>query len=511
VKRRAATRCRALVATTALAAATAASAAVRSVPGQDRPGVFDITLRPVRDGGPEVVAIDVRADLSGLPESRAEAFVLRAPIVYAGVPGIADRVRGLTVEDAGGPVDLRARDDEPAPGGFPYFRHWSAVRPVRFPVKLAYRSLVQPAGAPDGPPFGIRPAGGGVSGAGSGFLVLPEGDLAVTNRVRWDLSDLDPGSVAVSSFGEGDFELDGSPASLMGGWLLAGPAGRYPETGDAGGFSAAWLGTPPFDAEDAMSWAAGMYRHLGESFPHLDPAPRYRVFMRFLDTPPFGGGTALTNSFMLSRGIGTGVAEAPPRETFVHEMVHLWVGGIQGPTGVTSWFNEGLTMRGGFTSVDEYGESVNETFRDYWTSPGRDLSADSIARIGFADSRIRHVPYQRGSLYLADLDARIREASGGARTLDMLLARIFVSRERGERFDRDAWVAAVEAEIGSPARDIFEAVILGGEPIVPASGAFGPCFERRPARLDDPEHVEVLEGFEWVRLPGIPDERCREW
>ena len=80
---------------------------------------------------------------------------------------VADRVQDLTVTDAKGAVPLASVDDPAAPGGFPYFRHWTAQRPVSYPVTISYRSAVQPAGAPQGPPFGIRPSGGGVSGAGA--------------------------------------------------------------------------------------------------------------------------------------------------------------------------------------------------------------------------------------------------------------------------------------------------------------------------------------------------------
>ena len=94
-------------------------------------------------------------------------------MVYAGVRGIADRVSDLKVQDAAGAVPLTQSEDKPAPGGFPYYRHWTAQRSVSGPVQIDYRSAVQPPDSARGPPFGIRAVGGGVSGAGSG---LP-GDL----------------------------------------------------------------------------------------------------------------------------------------------------------------------------------------------------------------------------------------------------------------------------------------------------------------------------------------------
>ena len=477
---------------------------------------FDVVWRPVRDGTAEVTAIQVTQTLHGVRDSTA--FVLRAPITYAGVRGIAERVERLAVRDDAGPVPLSSPvDDPPDPGGFPYYRHWRAERPVRGAVVVTYRSLVQPPPG-GGPPFGIRAAAGGVSGAGSGFLVVPEHQDTVVARVHWDLSDLAPGSTAVTTFGEGDVELRAPPEELMQGWIMAGPLGRYPEQGPRHGFSAAWLGTPAFDVRQEMAWAAGMYDFLAKSYRYLDPAPPYRVFIRVL---PSGGrgATALENSFMLSTGpAAPGAAARAPRATVTHEMGHMWVGGIQGPIGVTSWFSEGLNtyytrllpMRGGFDSVSAYGRSINTAFRDYYTSRARNLSADSIVKIGFNDNEVRHIPYERGSLYFADLDSKLRAASGGRRNLDSLMQEVFVRRARGERFDHAAWIAAVTKELGPSAREQFEAVILRGETIVPAPDAFGPCFERRPTTWTFDGGRQV-EGFEWVRVPSIPDARCHNW
>jgi len=60
-----------------------------------------------------------------------DAFSVRAPVTYAGVRGIADRVERLTVQDSIGVVTLTPSDDPPDPGGFPSYRHWRADRPLR--------------------------------------------------------------------------------------------------------------------------------------------------------------------------------------------------------------------------------------------------------------------------------------------------------------------------------------------------------------------------------------------
>ncbi len=481
---------------------------------------FKLLLRPVRDDGGGVAAIEVRSEINAalLPDSGR--LTLSAPIVYAGVYGIADRIRDLTAADAAGEIELIAEDDPPASGGFPYFRHWRAARDVTFPVTIAYRSAVEPEGARSGPPFGIRPAAGGVSGAGSGFLVLPENTTSNYSEVEWDLGGLEDNSEGITSFGEGSFGLEGPPRRLMQGWYMAGPIERHPETGDAGGFSAAWLGDFPFDERSEMKWAANAYAYLGRFFEYLDPPPRYRVFMRLMETPPYGGGTALMDSFMLSRGParpGENDGEGP-RSTFFHEMIHLWVGGVEGPQGVTSWFSEGLTtyytallpMHGGFGSVAEYGDAINEIAKSYYASPARNWSAERIVEVGFADGDVRHVPYWRGALYFADLDSQIRAASGGRRTLHDFIREIFYAREREEyAFDHAKWIELVTKETGREAAEEFKSVILEGETIAPAADAFGPCFERRSAAFDTADGK--ADGFEWVRVAGISDEICRAY
>ena len=475
-----------------------------------------LTWHPVRDGSSEVAALVVAETLSAATDPHA--FSLRAPITYAGVRGIAERIQQLAVHDSLGEVPLEASDEPADPGGFPNYRHWRTTRPVHGAITISYRALVQPPPG-RGPPFGVRAYAGGVSGAGSGFLVLPEHQGTVRSHVHWDLSELAAGASAVATYGDGDFERVGDPDDLMQTWIMAGPLGKSRGTGLAIGFTAAWLGEPAFDAAREMAWAARMYAYLAMSYRYLDPPPHYRVFIRVL--PDARGATALANSFMLVAppAGASAPSTASIRETMTHEMGHMWVGDIEGPIGVTSWFTEGLNtyytrllpMRAGFDSVGEYGRRINEDFKTYFTSPARNLSADSIVKIGFNDEDVRHIPYYRGSFYFADLDSRIRAASHGRRNLDSLVISRFRRRVLGERFDQDAWIAAVTKEIGPSARADFERVILRGETIVPPSDAFGPCVTRRPASLTPKSGGVPVAGYQWVRVDSIPDARCRVW
>jgi hypothetical protein len=482
-------------------------------------GHFEMTLKPLRSGAGEVTGIEVSQRVVDPAVSEAAPFSLIAPITYAAVTGAADRVQSLQVRDSSGRVEFRTEDDPASAGGFPYFRHWRATRPVHSPIEISYTALVQPPNAPNGPAFGIRPAGGGVSGSGGGFLLLPENVNTSVSSVHWDLTQLAPGSIGVTSFGEGDFTLTGKPEELNQGWMMAGPLHRYSSPDGAQRFAAFWLGEPPFDATKEMGWVASAYQYLGQSFGYLQPLPQYRVFMRVLDTPPFGGGTALTRSFMLSMGKGAlrGSIE-DTRETFFHEMSHQWVGNIEGDPGKIAWFEEGLNvyytlllpLRGGLVSVDEYAMRLNKEARNYYESPARNWSATRIAEVGFGNEQIRHTPYVRGALYFSDLDWRIRRKSHNRRTLDDFLHPMFVARQKGTHFDQAAWEQMLTRELGDQAVQDFRAQLIDGDQtVVVASQAFGPCFEREPVTMQAAGHD--VQGYQWKRVENLPEARCRKW
>ena len=497
------------------AAAACGGSGPKSAPGPEQ-RTLNVVLRPVRGGGDNVTDLSVRWELRGRAPN-AQRFAIRAPIVYASVAGIADSLQDLAVRDAKGVVPLRHEDDPVNPGGFPYFRHWRAERDVVPPVIATYRARTR-ATAVSGPQFSLQAYGRGVSTAGSGFFALPE-DSGVVYRTRlhWDLTELGENSIAASTFGDGDFELVAPPEQLLQGYYMAGRLGRFPVRGAAHGFTAYWLGTPPFDAKREMQWTAQMYTYLRTFFRDTTDDP-FRVFVRVLPGQNGYPGTALLNSFMLGTPVRSGDSvRSAPRETLTHEMVHHWAVGIDGPEGTVTWFPEGLAtyyarllpMKAGLDSVGSFLRSVNATARAYYTSPARNLPADEIGRAGFRNPGARNLPYARGSLYFADLDAQLRAASGGRRKLEDVLFPIFDRVRHGERVTQDNFVEALVRDLGPSARAQFEAVMVRGETLVPAANAFGPCFDRKSTTftVDD----KATDGYEWLRVSSVPDERCRAW
>jgi hypothetical protein len=479
---------------------------------------MNVVLHPVREGA-DVAAIDVRVEVRGVTLAR-QPFSVRAPIVYASVGGIADRIERLEVRDSIGVVKLDTLDDPVNRGGFPYYRHWRATRDVTYPVVLTYRSLPQSAPPVTGPQFAFRAHDGGLSSAGSGFMALPEvgGRLAI--HVHWDLSALAAGSIAASTYGEGDVDVVGPPDRLIQAYYMVGPIGRFAPPGATGGFVAYWLGQPPFDAQREMEWASRSYA-FQQAFFHDSSARSYRMFVRAVPTAraPLGG-TALQNSFMVGTMSGRADSATGPRETIAHEMGHMFVGSIPGGGG-GPWFTEGLNvyytrlllLRSGLEPVSTYERSVNGTARAYYASPYRNAPADSLDRLGFSlgvgAGSAQNVPYNRGSLYFALVDSKIRAASSGARRLDDIILPLFEQRRRGEMWNAANLVAVFAKEYGPSALNDFQRLIVRGETVVPPSDAFGPCFERHET------HSSVqgrdVAGYEWVRVPSVPDEKCRAW
>jgi hypothetical protein len=161
-------------------------------------------------------------------------------------------------------------------------------------------------------------------------------------------------------------------------------------------------------------------------------------------------------------------------------------------------------------AVDVTEKDINGRARGYFGSVGRSFPAEELGKAGFGRSEdIRHVPYNRGSLYFADLDAKIRAGSQGTRKLDDVVFTFIELRKTKGTVDQNDWLELVTNEIGPSAREEWEAVNIRGELFVPDSNAFGPCFERR-AKTYQVQGKDV-DGYEWVRTAGVADATCRAW
>jgi hypothetical protein len=476
----------AMVASLALVAPVAASAQDAAVDTVVVPGI-DIALRPERNKAGDVAAVFVTFHLTDTVLV-APMLEFRAPIVLNNIPGIADRIREFRIDDGRGPVLLTRQDDSVDASGVGYDRRWRTARSVTFPVIVRYRAVVPPGRLRAGPPFDLRTFAGGVSGGGAGFLALPQDARQYRVHIRWDLRALRRGSVGISSLGDGDTEATMALAGLRSSWFMAGPLGQYPAGGNTGGFSAAWLGSSPgLDLRADMAWAAKAYKTLSTFFGDTAERP-YRFFLRVLPESTTSGGTAGNRSFMLQvpvrrRGSSpSGGDDTGLRSVVAHEMIHGWAGSFQGAgpwasEGLATYFAANLQRRFGLQPLNAFVAELNRLSRQYHGNPYRNATNDSARAAFWADKNGELLPYVRGSLYFFALDAAIRRASAGARSLDDILLDLFARRAEGETVSVRTFTDALAKELGpGVAAELDSVVVRGTKTVFVPPDAFGPCF-----------------------------------
>ena len=447
-----------------------------------------IVLKPAApDAGPLVPFLDVAITVSSLSAAQGQPL-LRLALVSSNVQTSAERIEALAARDGKGDLALTAQDD---PAGPSARRHWSAARRVEGPLTLTYRVPVTNQPNPRGaaPPLEIRSDEGGVSAAGSTFLILPENQESYRVRLHWDLSAAGPGARAASSLGIGD-AAPAEPLSLDAldqTFFMAGAIHLYPDRPGRGGFFSAWQGSPPFDGAALMGWTQSLYgKYLG--YFHAGGAPPYGVFLR---TNPInaGGGVELGQSFIGTYDGKTDTGQF--KLTLAHEMVHTFAGHLDEPEELLySWYSEGLAvyyqnrlpLRAGAIGEDDFLKDLNVTAGRYYTDALNDAPNDQIPQRFWADTRIRVLPYDRGALYFATLDDAVRKASGGERSLDDLVLAMLDRQRQGGKMDFAAWKEILGRELGQPGLAALQDM-LDGRLVLPAPDAFGPCFTRTTAPL----------------------------
>jgi poly-gamma-glutamate capsule biosynthesis protein CapA/YwtB (metallophosphatase superfamily)/predicted metalloprotease with PDZ domain len=418
--------------------------------------------------------IDVRLTI---PEVHvpAGAVLLRLGTI---VPGMAkpQPVSELAVTDARGAASLVLQTKE---GNC----EWSSTRALEGNLEVRYHLPVE--NIPllrGGPPVQLRIDGDGFSGVGNMLIALPLIQNPYRIAIQWDLTAMGPGAAGVSSYGDGDVVLPAGLISRLGSTLfMAGHIKRSPEK-PAGAFSAVWLGEPPFDPRPAMQWTAQLHQWMSGFFKDKTEPP-YRVFLRY-NPMNAGGGAALTHSFLVT--YGAGVTGENLKSILGHEMTHTWTSN----DGLGQWYNEGnavyyqalLAWRAGLITADQFLADLNQTASRYYTNALRATPEDQVLPHFWEDTRIRVLPYDRGAMYFAVLNGKIRKKSAGRRSIDDLIQTMIVRARAGERLSDTVWVDLLAQELGEDGVAVHKAMLAGGL-MLPESDGFGPCFRRTVKKI----------------------------
>jgi len=443
-----------------------------------------VTLAPAKpDAEQHVPYVDVTVVAEGM--SRTEgAPLLRMPLVANTVVTSAAAITGLTVRDRRGALTPRVEDVEE--DGSNRTRLWRAPRAVEGALKVHYRVPIDAAAPPLAlPQYEMRTELGGFSAAGNAFLIMPDDETPRRASVTWNFAAYGPNGKGVSSLGLGNATArKAMPASeLAHMYYMGGQPGVFPPAND--GFFAAWQGIPPFPMAPLMTWAGDLHRHYGAFFGYTPPS--FGVFGRTNQRNP-GSGIGLKDSFAFTFNHTSKPADL--RSLLAHEMLHAWVNSLDASMDAAggldrSWFGEGLAVhyqrllpyRAGLISAEDFLADLNETAARYYTNIKIAVPNAEIPAGFWRDTRIRVLPYDRGSLYFAATDAAIRQASGGKRSLDDLVRTMLAERRAGRPMDEALYRRLLKADLGDKGIAAFEAM-LKGSVVLPPSDAFGAQFRR---------------------------------
>ena len=209
----------------ALLVASGAAASAQQPDKTAAPAQLALVLTPRAEGG-KVASIDGAITLSGLHVEAGEELVTMG-LTVASIPTTRYDGSALSARDDAGPLPLAIKDGEPGPFGVA--RHWLVTRATQGPIVLSFTALPRAVDehTRPGPLFDLRAEAGGINGAGLSFLPLPpKGEFEL--KLHWDMAALPPGSLAVSSYGEGDVALTGPAQRLSSAYYAVGPLKAAP-------------------------------------------------------------------------------------------------------------------------------------------------------------------------------------------------------------------------------------------------------------------------------------------
>ncbi|MFT4196438.1 MAG: hypothetical protein QM601_00760 [Pseudoxanthomonas sp.] len=473
------------------------SAPVFAAESSAAPVPLDVVLTPQAEAG-HIRALQVHLHLPA-PAVAEGAALLRMPVELVTTPTAAYGAEQIHAHDELGELPLRAEDEAPTPSG--RYRNYLASRASVGDVEVDYAAAPRQVDAQtrNGPLFDLRAQEGGLMGAGVYFMALPPGEAPRAIQLRWDLSGLPAGARGVWSLGEGE-QRTTAPAELLSfSYYAVGRMHRVPAD-DNDVFHLYWMDTPPFDAEKLATQTSQLYRYMARFFGDQGS---YRAFARH-NPYPGGGGTALAHSFMFGYSTQGENATEIPQALLAHEMVHTWPSLDDDGHALTAWYSEGtaeyysllLSLRSGVFDRDEFLKAINERADGYYDNPFRGFSNAAAGERFWKDARAQRVPYGRGFMYLANVDAQLRRHGRKAHSLDDLVLEILQRQRAGGKVDVAGWRALVVRELGPAGGSDFDAMVTG-KPIVPEGPIFG-CYRVVPY-----PHRPFEPGFDTTRMSVV--------
>lgn len=222
------------------------------------------------------------------------------------------------------------------------------------------------------------------------------------------------------------------------------------------------------------------------------------------------GGTGLSDAFAFFST--PNMADRQLTRILAHEHLHSWIPRRVGlmpqenNDSIEYWFSEGFTdfytyrllVRDGLWSIEEAAKAFNDVMWDYAFSLARNATNADVAASFWSDRAKGDIPYQRGLLFAALSDDRVRRVSKGARDLDdvMLAMKRAADASGPDGLPppvRDLFVASMRSADVDVADDI-QRFIERGETIALPGDAWQPC-----GTIETSDVAEFDRGFDGRR------------
>ncbi|MBK9259767.1 MAG: hypothetical protein IPM54_08000 [Polyangiaceae bacterium] len=481
---------------------------------------LDLHLAPTRDDAGQIAAIDVTMRFSVPPVDFGETN----PIVLhfasrSATAAMADRIEDLAARDSEGSLALRrvAAAESSKPGAI----EWRSERRARGPVTVNYRFELPPA---DAAPDEFATSAAGILGIGRALFLLPSTTESHTIRIRWDLQALGSDARGFSTFGTEEAVVEEPPSALEGAIWAAGslhaiaiistPANTPP------GVRFRWitLGKSPFDVLDVAPWANRAWlsaRTVASDNPEL----QFDLFVR-----PTGKTGQRFDVGVFGR---SAIATVDNESTFGWpeklSVTRAFIRSARGPNLMNvRWFDEGFATynaletlrRSSLASPADIASELAKRAERYFASPWLRTALATLEAKGNTTA-IEHAD-DRGMLYAAELDAKIRASSSGKRSLEDFLRMVAqqtptdaASGPQSTGVGATTFRTLLEKELGAEAVSRFADVIEKASATVNIpDDAFGPCFKKVKKKIQREEGEskkrESVDGFTWSLVPKLP-------
>jgi hypothetical protein len=434
-----------------------------------------LNFTPLRDEAGQARELSVSYTLQAKHDRSGAPLELWFDTLEPALSRSTDQVSQLRARDALGAVAFARPSREVADGKT--YQVWRSGRPLKGVLHVSYVVPVAvPHPAKRGPHIDLQAAGGGLSGALVGVLLLPRLQGTVRSELVWHMP---RGENAVSTFAYGNSSEKTSLAELGDTLFLAGPLQVYPSVPPTTGFSMYALGVAPGALAQSASWYRRTYRAMQAALRPRESAA-FRVLIRSYDGGPLDSGRANNGSLLLYLPPSIDPGSTAEHSLIAHEMVHVFTKPLDGdPNGQGDWFTEGIAdylkitipFAAGLYTRAEYLELVNAEAALYYTNPDRELPLKKAAEEKWSGNVTWTIPYARGAMYFANLDADLSLASRGQSVLALIqqMNRRILS---GQPANDATWLRLLREESGDKAVEDWQEM-RDGRLLIPRRGTFG--------------------------------------